>query len=300
MNDFSKFAMIATKIRQDIVRMTTIAQSGHPGGSLSATDILTVLFFNFLNHKPEDPKWEARDRMIYSKGHVTPLIYSILARSGYFDPKELSTFRQLHSRLQGHPSKKDGLPGIESSGGSLGQNLSVAVGIALGLRERVRHKFQESTYVPKVYAICGDGELQEGNIWEGVMAAAHYKLDNLIAFVDKNNLQIDGRTKDVMNVDPIPEKFTAFNWHVLEMDGHDFADIIKTLEKTKQLRDKPIAIIAHTVKGKGVSFMEDKAGWHGRPPSLELAMTALRELGAEETLDIDSQQFQPITLTNGR
>ncbi|MCK5345703.1 MAG: transketolase, partial [Candidatus Heimdallarchaeota archaeon] len=263
MNDFSKFTEIATKIRQDIVRMTTIAQSGHPGGSLSATDFITVLYFNFLNHRPQEPEWEDRDRMIYSKGHVTPLIYSVLARSGYFDPKELSTFRQLHSRLQGHPSKKDGLPGLESSGGSLGQNLSVAVGIALGLRERVKLKFQESQYIPKVYAICGDGELQEGNIWEGVMAAAHYKLDNLVAIIDENLLQIDGRTTDVMNIDPIPEKFTAFNWHVLEMDGHDYVDIIKTLEKTKQLKDKPIAIIAHTVKGKGVSFMEDKAEWHG-------------------------------------
>jgi len=300
MFDFSKLKEIANKIRQDIVRMTSTAQSGHPGGSLSATEFLTYLYFHFLRHKPKDPEWEDRDRMIYSKSHATPLIYSALARSGYFDPKELSTFRQFKSRLQGHPSRIEGLPGIESSGGSLGQNLSVAVGIALGLRERIKHKLTSNLHIPRVYAVCGDGELQEGNIWEGIMAAAHYKLNNLIAIIDKNKLQIDGNTKDVMDIDPLPEKFTAFNWHVLEMDGHDFTDIHKTFNKIKDFVTKPIAIIAHTIKGKGISFMEDQAQWHGKPPNQEMAFKALKELGGEETLDIDSEQYQLMMTNEGR
>ena len=292
MCDYQKFVDIAYQLRQDVVRVTTLAGSGHPGGALSATDFLTVLYFHVLNHRPKEPGWEDRDIVIYSKGHSTPVIYPLLARSGYFDPKELMTFRKLHSRLQGMPSMVYGLPGIEVSSGSLGQNLSVAAGMALGLRERKKFGYR---HVPNVFAICGDGELNEGNMWEGIMMAAHYHLDNLIAIVDKNKMQIDGTTKDVMNIDPLPEKFEAFNWNVVECDGHNYRDIVRAFNDASKLSGKPIAIIADTIKGKGISLMEGKLEWHGKPPSKEQALAALRELGADETLEIMSTPvYKPV------
>jgi len=295
MLNIEQFEKIACQLRRDIIRMTALAGSGHPGGSLSAVDFLTVLYFHVLNHKPSEPSWEERDRVIYSKAHITPAIYSVLARAGYFDPKELETFRKLHSRLQGHPAKNKNLPGIEISGGSLGQGLSVAVGLALGLRDKKKLGLTKSNRIPFVYSINGDGEMEEGNIWEGIMSAGHYKIENLIAIVDKNSLQIDGWVKDVMNIDPLPDKFAAFNWHVIECDGHNYNEILAAFEKARELKDKPKVIIAHTTKGKGISFMENGVEWHGKAPKKEQALQALKELGADPTLEIESEPiFAPV------
>lgn len=266
------FRETANKLRKEIIRMTHEAKSGHPGGSLSACEILTALYFKEMKIDPENPKWEARDRFVLSKGHATPVLYATLAERGFFPKEELSKFRKIGSMLQGHPDMK-GIPGVDMSTGSLGQGLAVANGIALSA------KLDNRDY--RVYALIGDGESQEGIIWEAAMLAAHYKLDNLTVFMDHNGLQIDGFNKDVMNVEPIDKKFEAFGWNVLKIDGHDFEQIFDALDKSKKVKDKPTIIIAKTVKGKGISFMENQASWHGTAPNAEQAQKALSELGGE-------------------
>ncbi len=264
---------ISKQIRKDIVQMLTESASGHPGGSLSATDIVTTLFFSELNIDPNNPKDENRDRFVLSKGHAAPVLYSALARRGFFDPKELLTLRKTGSRLQGHPNMND-LPGIDMSTGSLGQGISAAVGMALS------GKADNKSY--RVYALLGDGELEEGQVWEASMCAAHYKLDNLTAFVDFNGLQIDGEITKVMNPSPIDKKFEAFGWNVLVIDGHNYDEILDAIEKAKNHKGQPTAIICNTVKGKGVSFMENEASWHGTAPNKEQCEIALKELGGDK------------------
>lgn len=263
---------ISKEIRKDIVKMLTESASGHPGGSLSATDIMTVLFFKEMNIDPNNEKDPNRDRFVLSKGHAAPVLYSTLARRGYFPVEELSTLRKFKSRLQGHPSIQY-LPGIDMSTGSLGQGISAAVGMALA------GKIDKKDY--RVYTILGDGELEEGQVWEASMCAAHYKLNNLTAFIDFNGLQIDGDITKVMNPCPIDKKFEAFGWNVLVIDGHNYEEIIDAIEKAKECKDKPTAVVCNTVKGKGVSFMENQAAWHGTAPSKEQCETALKELGGE-------------------
>lgn len=259
----------ANQLRINILDMLYHAGSGHPGGSLSAIDIMTVLFNNVMKHDPKNPHWEERDRFILSKGHIAPAIYAILADCGYFDPKELKTLRKYGSILQGHPDMHK-TPGLEVSSGSLGQGLSIATGLALA------GKSDEKDY--RVYCMMGDGETQEGQIWEAAMAAGHYKLDNLCGIVDKNTLQIDGKVEEVMNVNPIKEKWLSFNWNVIEIDGHNVLDIENAFKKAGEFKGKPSLIIASTIKGKGVSFMEDVAGWHGKAPNKQELETALAEL----------------------
>ena len=262
----------ATEVRRNIVKMVHNSKSGHPGGSLSGADILTVLYKKSLNIPSEWDKsadFENRDRFILSKGHASPLLYSILAMKGIIPKEELMTFRKFHSKLQGHPAKHY-LAGIETSTGSLGQGLSIGCGMAEGL------KLKQNPANVVVYT--GDGELQEGSCWEAFMQAAHRKLDNLIAIIDRNKLQIDGCTENVMALDNLADKLRAFNWKVIEINGHDYNEIYEAVEAAKKA-DRPCAIIAHTTKGKGVSFMENQAGWHGKAPSDEQLAQALAELG---------------------
>ena len=261
---------LAKIVRKDIISMLTESRSGHPGGSLSAADILTTLYFGEMNIDPKNPKDENRDRFVLSKGHAAPVLYSVLARRGYFPVEELNTLRKINSRLQGHPSMKC-LPGVDMSTGSLGQGISVSVGMALA------GKIDIKDY--RVYTLLGDGELEEGQVWEAAMAAAHYKLDNLTAFVDFNGLQIDGDITKVMNPSPIDKKFEAFGWNVLVIDGHDIEAIQDAIEKAKKTKSKPTVIVCNTVKGKGVSFMENQAGWHGTAPNKEQCEQALKEIG---------------------
>ncbi|MBU3104436.1 transketolase [Clostridium gasigenes] len=263
---------IAKTVRGDIVSMLTESASGHPGGSLSAADIVTALFFGEMNIDVNNPKDENRDRFVLSKGHAAPVLYSALARKGYFPIEELKTLRKIGSRLQGHPSMRC-LPGIDMSTGSLGQGISSAVGMALA------GKIDNKSY--RVYTILGDGELEEGQVWEATMCAAHYKLNNLTAFIDFNGLQIDGNIEDVMNPSPIDTKFEAFGWNTIIIDGHNMDEILAAIEKAKACTDKPTAIICKTVKGKGVSFMENKASWHGTAPSKEQCRQALTEIGGD-------------------
>ena len=260
---------ISKLIRKDIVSMLTESASGHPGGSLSAADIVTTLFFKEMNIDPNNPKNPNRDRFVLSKGHAAPVLYSALARRGYFPVEELSTLRKFKSRLQGHPSIQY-LPGIDMSTGSLGQGVSAAVGMALA------GKIDENDY--RVYTLLGDGELEEGQVWEASMCAAHYKLNNLTAFIDFNGLQIDGDITKVMNPCPIDKKFEAFGWNVLVIDGHNYEEIIDAIEKAKECKDKPTAVVCNTVKGKGVSFMENQVGWHGKAPNDEEYKIAMEEL----------------------
>lgn len=263
----------AIQIRKHIVTMTGLAKSGHPGGSLSAVDIVTVLFFKKMRLKPEDPKWKYRDIFILSKGHASPVLYAALAEAGFFPVKELKDFRKLRSHLQGHPDRLM-TPGVEMSTGSLGQGLSVANGVAMAI------KIDNSQR--KVYVLIGDGELQEGQIWEAAMTAAHYKLDNLIAIIDYNGLQIDGPVSNVKEVAPVAEKWKAFGWVTKEIDGHDFRQIIEALEWADSIKGKPAVIIAHTIKGKGISFMEGNVRFHGVPPSEEEMKAAFKELEEQE------------------
>lgn len=260
---------IAKSIRRDIVEMTTAAGSGHPGGSLSATDVVTCLYFNEMKHKPDQPAWSDRDRFILSKGHACPVLYSALAESGYFPVKELLTFRKLGSRLQGHPCRKKTI-GVEVPSGSLGQGLSAGIGMALAAR------LDKKDY--RVYVLLGDGECQEGQVWEAAMAAAHYKVDNLCAIVDFNNLQIDGRLSDVMGVEPFAAKWESFGWKTLSIDGHDLEQITGAFAEARATKGRPTMILAKTIKGKGVSFMEGVADWHGKAPSKEQCDAALKEL----------------------
>lgn len=271
--DAGSLAIKANEIRIDIVSMIAEAGSGHPGGSLSCADILTALYFgDVMKHDPADPKMEGRDRFFLAKGHAAPALYATLAHAGYFPREELSTLRKLGSRLQGHPDSSL-VPGVEVSTGSLGQGLSIAAGCACGLRL--------SGDDARVFAVLGDGECEEGQVWEAAMFAAHEKLGNLIAIIDNNGLQIDGRICDVCNPGDLGAKFTAFGWDVVEVDGHDVESLVETLSALKAAGgEKPHAVVAHTVKGKGVSFMEDQAGWHGKAPNAEQLEIALAELQA--------------------
>ena len=260
---------LAKRLRRHIVTMIATAGSGHPGGSLSAAEIVTVLYFKEMCHDPADPKWARRDRFILSKGHAAPVLYSALAESGYFPVEELSTLRKLGSRLQGHTDMTT-TPGVEMSSGALGQGLSFGIGVALAGRLDLRPY--------RVYVLLGDGECDEGQVWEAAMAAAHFKLDNLVAIVDHNCIQLDGWTQDIMNLEPLAEKWRSFGWHTFEVDGHDLPAIIDALEKAKLVKGKPTAIIACTVKGKGVSFMENNPDFHGKAPTMAEMKKALEEL----------------------
>lgn len=268
-NTITQLKEKARIIRKDIINMLTEAKSGHPGGSLSAVEIMVYLYFEEMQADPKDPKNEDRDRFVLSKGHGAPVLYSVLAEKGYFPKEELMKLRKINSMLQGHPDMKE-TPGVDISTGSLGQGLSAANGMALA------GKLDKKDY--NVYVLIGDGEMQEGQIWEAAMTAAHYKLDNIIAFIDNNGLQIDGFNKDVMNIEPIKEKWQAFGWNTLNIDGHNFEEIEEAIIKAKNTRGKPTAIIAKTIKGKGVSFMENQAGWHGVAPNKDQAEQALKEL----------------------
>lgn len=260
----------AFEIRQDLLRSLAEAGSGHTGGSLGMTDIFTALYFNILNHDPAHPDWPLRDRLILSIGHIAPVFYATLAHSGYFPVNELQTLRKLGSRLQGHPGKDFGLPGIELSSGSLGQGLSVAVGLALA------GKLDHADY--RVYCVLGDGELQEGSVWEASMSAAHHKLDHLIAIVDRNQCQIDGTTSQVMELEPLTDKWKAFGWQVLNINGHDFDEIINAFEEAAKVTDRPVVIIAHTIMGKGVKCIENDYHWHGKVPDKIQLEEFLKEL----------------------
>lgn len=256
-------------IRKNIIKSVSAAKSGHPGGSLSVTDILTALYFEKMNIDPKDPKNLNRDRLVLSKGHSAPALYATLAERGYFPEEELLGLRKYGSKLQGHPDMKK-VVGVDMSTGSLGQGLSAANGMALA------GKLDNSTY--RVYAILGDGEVQEGQIWEAAMSSAHYKLDNVTAFLDLNGLQIDGSNEEIMSISPIDEKFKAFGWNVLTVNGHCFEEILKAIDEAAATKGKPTMIICNTSKGKGVSFMEDNCAWHGTAPNEEETKKALAEL----------------------
>jgi len=267
----------ARYVRRDVLLTITNAESGHPGGPLSMADYLTALFFQYLNIRPHKPGWEDRDRFVLSNGHASALLYSLMAGRGFFSRAELLTFRSTNSRLVGHPSSVM-LPGVEISTGSLGQGLSVAQGMAMGLRLGGKAK-------PTVYCSCGDGELQEGSIWEAVMSAAHYDLDNLILTVDANNAQIDGFVKDVIGLEPLVDKFKAFGWFTIEADGHDMQSICKSYEFAQLRTGKPTVIIFRTTMMKGCPTYENIPGWHGRPPTPEECGIMLKELGFDETYE---------------
>lgn len=258
----------ARQIRVMIVEMLARAGSGHPGGSLSSADILTCLYFSVMRHNPKDPGWPDRDRFHLSKGHCCPVLYAVLAEFGYFPKSELRNLRKIGAMLQGHPDKHT--PGVDVASGSLGQGLSVALGMSLAGR------IDKKEY--RVYSLLGDGEIQEGNVWEAAMAAAHYRADNLCAIIDHNGFQIDGRVSEVMNVEPLAQKWLGFGWHVLEIDGHNMEAIHKAFDAAKKTKERPTVIIAKTIKGKGVSFMENVADFHGRAPTTEETDLALKEL----------------------
>ena len=267
--ELEKLKEIAKDVRIKIVKMLTEAGSGHPGGALSAADILTALYFSKMKHDSNNPKWDERDRFILSKGHGVPAQYAVLAKCGYFPEEELMSLRKINSRLQGHPDRSK-LPGLEASTGSLGQGLSIAVGMAIaGKMDGKKHR---------VYCMIGDGESQAGQIWEAGMTAAKYKLDNLCAILDYNKIQLDDRVSIIMDIAPIKEKWMSFGWNVIEIDGHSFPQIIDAFDEAEKVKGKPTIIIANTIKGKGVSFMEDKVDWHGKAPSKEQAEKAVKEL----------------------
>ena len=268
--DIIKLKETARTLRKDIIEMLAESNSGHPGGSLSSVEILTSLYFSEMNVNPDNPHCEDRDRFVLSKGHAAPVLYAALAEKGYFEKKHLKTLRKLGSILQGHPNMND-TPGVDMSTGSLGQGFSAANGMALA------GKLDNKNY--RVFVLLGDGELEEGQVWEAAMTSAHYKLDNLTAFVDHNRLQIDGPIEKVMNPEPVADKFVAFGWHVISIDGHSFEEIFKAIDEAKAFKGKPTMIVANTVKGKGVSFMENQASWHGTAPNKEQRDQAIKELG---------------------
>ena len=267
--DVNELQKYANKIRQGVIKAVYSAKSGHPGGSLSIAEILAVLYFNQMNIDERNPKAKERDRLVLSKGHTSPALYSALALRGFFDVKDLENFRNIKSNLQGHPDMKN-IPGVDASTGSLGQGLSIANGMAISSK-------MDSEGV-RVYCICGDGEIEEGQIWEAAMTSAHYKLDNLCLIIDNNNLQIDGKVSEVMNIYPIDEKFRSFGFEVINVDGHNISELISAFEQAKKTKGKPTAIIANTIKGKGVSFMENKVEWHGKAPDEEQFNQAIKEL----------------------
>ncbi|MBQ7371160.1 MAG: transketolase [Blautia sp.] len=268
--DNQELKRIATEVRKGIVSAVHSAKAGHPGGSLSAADIFTYLYFEGMNIDPNDAKDPDRDRFVLSKGHTAPGLYAALANRGYFPVEDLLTLRHTGSYLQGHPDMKH-IPGVDMSSGSLGQGLSAATGMALA------GKLQKKDY--RVYCLCGDGEIEEGQIWEAAMFAGHRKLDNLCLIVDNNNLQIDGPISEVCSPYPIDQKFEAFNFHVINIDGNDFDEIRKAMKEVRETKGMPTAIIAHTLKGKGVSYMENSVGWHGKAPNDEEYAIAMEELG---------------------
>ncbi len=260
---------LASKIRKDIILMLQKAKSGHSAGALGMADIFTVLYFNILNHDPKKPKNPDRDRLVLSNGHICPALYATLAHAGYFKLEELNTLRKFGSRLQGHPHNLE-LPGVEVSSGPLGLGLSQAIGMALA------SKLNQKKY--EVYAILSDGELNEGQPWEAFMFAGKHKLHNLTAIIDRNNIQIDGNTEDIMPLEPLKDKFEAFNWHVLEVDGHNLRDLIDAFHQSKAIFEKPVAIIAHTIPGHGADFMEFEPQWHGKPPNQKQTTEAIKQL----------------------
>ena len=264
-------AVVTKAMRRDIIESIAAAGSGHPGGSLSVCDILATLYFEHMNVRPEDPSWEDRDRLVLSKGHAAPALYAALAEKGYFPREDLITLRKSTSHLQGHPNMND-TPGVDMGTGSLGQGLSVANGMALA------GKLNGKDYY--VYCVMGDGEVQEGQIWEAAMSTAHYALDHVIAFLDHNNLQIDGTNDEVMSIAPVEEKFRAFGWNVLTVNGHDCQAISDAVSEAKRHAGQPTLIVCETVKGKGVSFLENQVGWHGTAPNAEQAAAALAEIDA--------------------
>lgn len=271
-NNYAELAEKARRIRINALKAIHAAKSGHPGGSLSSADILATLYFGELNIDPKNPKMTDRDKFVLSKGHAVPALYAALGEKGFYEVNEMMTLRQVGSKFQGHPNMSK-VPGIEMSTGSLGQGFSAAVGMAIA------GKIDKNP--GRVYALTGDGELQEGIVWEAAMQAAHRKLDNLVAIVDLNGLQIDGKVSDVKCVCPVDEKFRSFGWNVINVDGHNFEELTTAFDEAKKCGGVPTAIIAHTHKGKGVSFMEDNAGWHGKAPSDEELAAAIEELGGD-------------------
>jgi len=267
--EIEKLKAIAKEMRVDIIRMLTEAGSGHPGGSLSCIDIIVTLFFSKLRYKPNDPNWADRDRFVLSKGHCVPALYAVLAKLGTLPHDELLSLRKLNSRMQGHPDRSR-TPGIEASTGSLGQGLSVALGMAMA------GKTMKKDY--RVYCMISDGESQAGQVWEAAMAAPKFKLDNLCVLLDYNKIQLSGAVRDIMNLEPLADKWRAFNWNVTEIDGHDFGAISKALNDAEKVKDKPTLILCHTIKGKGVSFMEGKWEWHGKSPNREEGERAVQEI----------------------
>ncbi len=267
--DITELEKKAKEIRKGIIEAVYSAKSGHPGGSLSIADVMTVLYFNEMNIDEKNPKWEDRDRLVLSKGHCSPALYSSLAERGFFEKEKLKTFRNINSNLQGHPDMNK-VPGVDMTSGSLGQGLSVANGMAIA------GKLDNKNY--RVYAILGDGEIEEGQIWEAAMASNKYKLDNLCVIIDKNNLQIDGTTEEVMDSSPLDEKFKSFGFEVIVIDGNSILEIMKAFAKARTIKNKPTCIIAKTIKGKGISYMEDKAEWHGKAPNEEQYNQAIGEL----------------------
>jgi len=267
--EIKEFELTAVKVRKHIIEMLYRAKSGHPGGSLSAVDALVALYFHHMNHNPKKPLDPDRDRFILSKGHAAPALYAVLAESGYFDVKELKKIRQINSMLQGHPVCKC-IPGVEASTGSLGHGLSFGIGVALA------GKLDKKDY--RVYVMLGDGETNEGQVWEAAAVASHYKLDNLIALLDRNYLQIDGNTESVLRLEPVKDRWSAFGWHVIEINGHDFYEIIGALNKATNIQNCPTLIILNTIKGKGVSFMENNVDFHGVPPNEMERNLAIEEL----------------------
>ena len=266
--------MMADVIREDLLISLVAAKSGHSAGPLGMADIFTALYFNVLKHNPQKPKWEGRDRLVLSNGHICPVMYATMANAGYFPKKELLTLRKFGTRLQGHPHRSS-LPGLETTSGPLGSGLSQSAGMALGLKLDKKPN--------KVFCLCSDGEQNEGNHWEAVMFAGKNKLDNLIAITDRNYIQINGNTEDVMPLDPLDEKYKAFNWNVKVIDGNDMKQILKVLQDARNNKGKPLMIIAHTIPGKGVDYMEGKFEWHGKPPKADEAQLAIEEIHAHES-----------------
>ena len=264
--------LIANTIRQDIIKSLLAAGSGHSTGPLGMADVFTALYFNVMKHNPKNPLWESRDRLVLSNGHICPVLYAAMANAGYFPREELLTLRKLGSRLQGHPHRTS-LPGLETTSGPLGSGLSQAAGMAYALRMDKKKN--------KVFCITSDGEHDEGNTWEAIMFAGKNKLSNLIAIMDRNNIQIDGYTEDIMPLEPLRKKYEAFNWNVIDVDGNNIHQLIDALEEAKTILEKPTMILAHTVPGKGVSFMENDYEWHGKPPNKEQAEQAIKELEYE-------------------
>ncbi len=268
--DEATLRAIAREVRKDILKMTTNVNSGHPGGAMSATDVIVTLYYYKMRHDPLNPNWEERDKFVLSKGHVCPALYSVLARCGYFPMEELMKFRKLEGKLQGHPDMRK-TPGIEISTGSLGHGIGAAIGMAMMAKLDKKDT--------RIYCMIGDGEAQEGSVWEASMAASHYNLDNLCVILDNNNLQIDGPVDEVMSIYPVLEKWQAFGWHVIEIDGHNYSEIIQALSEAENVKFKPTMVVSKTVKGKGVSFMENRAEWHGKALPPDLLEEALKELG---------------------